>query len=284
MEALDNIYDPSFNLNRLVSIPSQVLLVHFNGSSVQITLDSGATVSYIKSSVVSDLKLNMSPNNQLALLADKKTRMASLGEIDCLVTLGDIQLRLRALVMQNLQADCFGGTTFHADNGIEAKIKEGIIKIHGKYIVKQFNPIYSMPVHPPPAEKLPLPKIPSVSPLEAENLCSNVKLNAISLPVSKVVYPSDYLPLPLKSNPPLSYLSITPSFSEAYDNPNWPPQICQIINGAAMYQNTSTVPLSVQKYAHFRPHPVSISELHDVTPTLSCAEPVKLSSLTTAKS
>ena len=81
----------------------------------------------------------MSPNNQLALLADKKTRMASLGEIDCLVSLNNIQLRLRALVMENLQADCFGGTTFHADNGIEAKIKEGSVIIHGKFAVNQYN-------------------------------------------------------------------------------------------------------------------------------------------------
>ena len=96
----------------------------------------------------------MSPNNQLALLADKKTRMASLGEIDCLVSLNNIQLRLRALVMENLQADCFGGTTFHADNGIEAKIKDGSVIIHGKFAVKQYNSLLELPTHPPPSERI----------------------------------------------------------------------------------------------------------------------------------
>ena len=72
MEVKDYVHDPSFNLNRLVSIPSQMLLVSFNGTPVRITLDSGATVSYIKASIVTDLQLKVSPNNQLALLADKR--------------------------------------------------------------------------------------------------------------------------------------------------------------------------------------------------------------------
>ena len=124
----------------------------FNNSSLNVTLDSGATVSYIKLEIATRLKLTIHPNNQLALLADQKTRMASLGEIDIVVHVNCIQLRLRALVMQDLQADCFGGTTFHVDNQIEAKIKEGVIKLHGKFIVKQSNPQIEMPVFPPPAE------------------------------------------------------------------------------------------------------------------------------------
>ena len=281
MEVKDYVHDPSFNLNRLVSIPSQMLLVSFNGTPVRITLDSGATVSYIKASIVTDLQLKVSPNNQLALLADKKTRMASLGEIDCLVSLGDIQLRLRALVMQNLQADCFGGTTFHADNGIEARIKEGIVKIHGKYVVNQCNPCCDMPVHPPPSETLSSPDVPTALPASKNSPCSSLKLNAVSLPVDAVIYPSDFLSIPLKHNYHLPYVSITPSFPNAYDNPNWTPQICQVINGAAMYKNVSTTPLSVQKYAHFRPHSVTISELQDVTPNPITQETVKLSSVVT---
>ena len=111
--------------NRLVPIPSQILSVEFNQKVLQITLDSGATVSYIRHSEVKRLKLNVAPNNQLALLADRKTRMASMGEVDFDVTLRNINLRPRALVMQDLQADCFGGTTFHIDNEIETDISGG---------------------------------------------------------------------------------------------------------------------------------------------------------------
>ena len=148
-----SIWRPNNNssllLNRLTPIPSQMFLVHFNQHPLRITLDSGATVSYIRMSEVSRLGINVMPNNQLALLADRQTRMASIGEIDVTVQVENINLRLRALVMQNLQADCFGGTTFHVDNEIETKITEGSIRIHNKYVVKQCNPCTNMPVNPP---------------------------------------------------------------------------------------------------------------------------------------
>ena len=115
-----------------------------------ITLDSGATVSFIKLYVVRVLGIPVLPNNQLATLADEKTRMASLGEIDQIVKVGKIFLRFRALVMKHLQADCFGGTTFHVDNNIEPDMVRGEIKIHGKYIVKQANLLPRLPACPPP--------------------------------------------------------------------------------------------------------------------------------------
>ena len=97
-------------------------------------------MSYIKLSKATELDLPIFSNNQLALLADKKTRMASMGEVDFNVKLNNISLRVRALVMKNLQVDCFGGTTFHVDNDIEARIKTGTISIQGKYTVHQSNP------------------------------------------------------------------------------------------------------------------------------------------------
>ena len=90
----------------------------YRGKPFEITLDSGATTSYIKHDVALSLSLTITPNNQLALLADHKTRIASLGEVDFNVTLGTVVMRVRALVMKNLQAQCFGGTTFHVDNDI----------------------------------------------------------------------------------------------------------------------------------------------------------------------
>ena len=90
---------------------------------LEITLDSGATVSYIKLSKAVSLGLTILPNHQLALLADEKTRMASIGEVDFQVFLNSICMRVRALVMKNLQVECFGGTTFHVDNDIQARIK-----------------------------------------------------------------------------------------------------------------------------------------------------------------
>ena len=142
------------SLNRLASIPSQMLRVSYSDKHLEITLDSGATVSYLRYNQAIYLGIDILPNYHLALLANQKTRMASLGEVDFVVSFNGIQLRLRALVMKNLQADCFGGTTFHADNGIEPKIKDGTIILHGKYTVQQSNPFLQLPLYPPPSETL----------------------------------------------------------------------------------------------------------------------------------
>ena len=268
-------YDPSPSLNRLLSIPSQVLRVLVNGQYLDITLDSGATVSYIRHDEAISLGVSILPNNQLALLADQKTRMASLGEVDFIVTVSNIQMRLRALVMRNLQAHCFGGTTFHVDNGIEAKIKEGTVTIHGKYTVYQANPFNNMPVFPPPSEKV---SGVHEAPNSAEKCgLSNSfvkkhhllkpRLHAISLPPSPVIFPSESLQIPIPNGATAaSHLSITPSFPDALDDLSWSPQICEVVNGYAVYRNFSDAPIMAPDYAHFRPHSVLIMNMTEATP------------------
>ena len=264
-------YDPSPNLNRLTSIPSQTLLVSYKDRTFSITLDSGATVSYLKLSVAQALGLKIAPNNQLALLADQKTRMASMGEVDFNVSMGSVQMRVRALIMKNLQAQCFGGTTFHADNDIETRIKSGTVKIHGRFLVDQSNPHELKETFPPPSEQLPHQCLLTDSPITATNFspypeADVCNINAVSLPYDAVTYPSDFLKIPLPSNATSSsYVSISPNFPLAYENEQWRPQICQVLNGAALYENTSDLPLIAKKYSHFKPHLVSVNALHEVS-------------------
>ena len=330
----------SSTLGRIIPIPSQVLSVKYNSQNLQITLDSGATVSYIKQRKVADLNLTVHPNNQLALLADKQTRMASLGEVDFIAELEgtNVQLRLRALVMKNLQTECFGGTTFHVDNSIEANIKSGTISIHGKFLVRQHNSYPDISVFPPPCQevspsclsvqcpqKIHPDSEPCNSPHQLEghrnlsyhsethrNLSHQLEghrnlshhsethrnlshqteshrnlshrtethrnlshqteiphrqssLRAISLPNDSLVLPLDHLPIPLPSETIASHMSITPSFPAAIDNKSWAPQICEIINGKALYQNLSDQPLIARKFSHFRPHSVTVHELADLS-------------------
>ena len=294
----------------MIPIPSQILQVTLNSGILQITLDTGATVSYIRLDKVLSLSLTVHPNNQLALLADQKTRMASLGEVDYIVTLGNIQMRLRALVMKNLQAPCFGGTTFHADNNIQAIVKTGKIIIHGKYSVEQFNPMQVLPLFPPPSEQIvpsvtssaictatpvhleeynsvanavPKPSPPSLNEVqhEVKHELSNPNFNAISLPTASVTFPSDFLSIPLSSSLlNINYISISPSFPSAYDSDQWSPQICEVIDGHAMFKNFSTDPLIATKYSHFKPHQVSTHNLVDVVPEVSVSRRRPLVSIT----
>ena len=86
-------------------VPGQALSVHYNNVPFTIDLDSGATVGFIRQDIAQQLDLNIKENGQYARLADKKTQMKSLGEVDILVTESTTQdaiLRLRALVVKEL--------------------------------------------------------------------------------------------------------------------------------------------------------------------------------------
>ena len=140
-------------LSAISPVPGQSLKISFKGISFLIQLDSGATVSFIRWATAKKLGCNIGPNGQLALLADQKTRMQSLGEINILVTTENFVLRLRALVVNDLQVEAYAGTTFHVDNGVKADISSGLISLHrGLATVKQYNPMVGgRPIpHPPP--------------------------------------------------------------------------------------------------------------------------------------
>ena len=145
-------------LNSITPVPCQSFLVKYQNNTFPLHLDSGATVSFIKLQLAQSLNVTIYPNGQLAQLADEQTRMQSLGEINILITTNNkILLRLRALVVKQLQVGCYGGTTFHVDNGIEANISSGKISLHnGNFEIMQYNKFATggPPAQPPPAQTI----------------------------------------------------------------------------------------------------------------------------------
>ena len=133
------------SLNRITPVPSQIFTAYYNKSPLNLTLDTGATVSFIKSSIVDQLKIPVQPNNQLALLVDSETRLHSMGEIDIKLNRGKFSVRFRALVVQKLQCDMFAGQTFHLDNDVQPRILTRTIKFHNKFVVFQTNENASLP-------------------------------------------------------------------------------------------------------------------------------------------
>ena len=105
--------------------------------------------------------------------------------------------------MKNLQAQCFGGTTFHADNDIETRIKTGTVSIHGHFIVEQSNPYHAKEIFPPPFEQISSTLPHQLSESKMSHSSSQENLNAVSLPLTAVTYPSDFLEIPL----PKKYMS-----------------------------------------------------------------------------
>jgi hypothetical protein len=67
---------------------------------------------------------------------------------------GDAVLRVRALVVEHLSAECYGGQTFHLDNNVVDNIRTGNISLHGgRYVVKGDSCLTPRP-HPPPAQSV----------------------------------------------------------------------------------------------------------------------------------
>ena len=69
-------------LNFLTLVPSLKLQVKKGMESFDITLDSGATVSFCTPALASRLNLQIKPNSQLALLADQRYQVQSKGEVN----------------------------------------------------------------------------------------------------------------------------------------------------------------------------------------------------------
>ena len=55
-------------LSRITPVSSQVLTVFYNSMPINITLDSGATTSFITEQLCQKLKIHILPNHQLARL------------------------------------------------------------------------------------------------------------------------------------------------------------------------------------------------------------------------
>jgi hypothetical protein len=175
---------------------------------------------------VSRLNIPILPNNQLALLADDKTKMASLGEIDITLNRGQISCRFRALVMKTLQADAFGGTTFHEDNDIQGRIKTRQIKIHNKFLLLQTN------------DTLPLPQ-------------TSPNHTFVRTSAAIVLHPDSEAHLPATANHPN-----TPTISVIPDPPNSsiPPTICNtpLPGDPILYRNNGNSPIFIPAKTTFK--------------------------------
>ena len=81
----------------------------------------------------------------MAKLGDGCTLLASLGEIDIVLTRNKWSVRLRAIVVEKLSSEIYGGMTFLMDNDIQTRPLTGEIKVLGKYTVYQTNTLMAPP-------------------------------------------------------------------------------------------------------------------------------------------
>ena len=216
--------------------PSQVLATSFNNKKLPITLDSGATISFIREDIATSLNIPIQPNSQSATLADKCTTIVAIGEINVIVYFQQCPLKLQALVVADLQAPCFGGTNFHVDNHVVPDLKLGTIMIRGQ-TYQQSNTYWRS--GEPEAMKI------------NKHTARSTSSRSLQVKEANVMVPGGEISIPLLEHYDDDQIFITPTFSGA-DPLEWMGQICQISNNQAQYVNKTRSVLKSPKYAHFQ--------------------------------
>ena len=219
---LKDNYNFSSNLtcNYIQPIPTQTLTVQdSNNKNVHLDLDSGATVSYAKLSTVQAHGFKIKPNSQLSNLADGKTKLMSLGEINETFSRNSWSVKFHAIVCKDLHCDFVAGNNFMKSNSIIQDLNAKSISVHKKFVVSETSKSLILPTEP------------------NNLLLQNSHLNVI-LPGQKVD-----LQVPHKDD---TILAIQPWHQNQQQE--WPqPQICSVKNGRISVQNDSIEPIHVKK-------------------------------------
>lgn len=218
----NNLYNSrnSPECNFIMPVPTQTLTVQdASNLNVHLDLDTGATVSYAKLKSVLSHGFKIRPNNQLSNLADGRTKMAAVGEIDEIFTRNNWQVRFQAIVTKDLHCDFVAGNNFIKHNGIIQDINNKTIKVHNKYTVAETNKLLIMPTTP------------------HNHLIQNNHVN--------VLLPGQHLMCSVPHHE-ATVVSVEPWFQNK--NTSWPmPQLCTVSNGHINLVNNLSTPLHISK-------------------------------------
>ena len=215
-------FSKSPTCNFIQPIPSQTLSVQdINNKDIHLDLDSGATVSYAKLSSVLAHGFKIKPNSQLSNLADGKTKLPSIGEIDEMLYRNSWSVRLHAIVTKNLHCEFVAGNNFIKENSVIQDLNSKTISVHKKYTIAETSKSLILPTQP------------------NNLLVQNNHLNVI-LPGQEV-----NLPVPHQEH---TVLAVQPWHQNKNDL--WPePQLCAVQNGQICIKNNLPEPVQVKDTA-----------------------------------
>ena len=218
----------------LIPQASQILTVFKKDKSpIHITLDGGATGSFVKLDYAIKNKFKIWNNNQSAGLADNITNVKCVGYVEEIFYRDNWSVSFKGLVCENLKADIYGGQPFLVDNDIIQRSARNIITVHGKYTVMQTNPV-----------------IPATQPGSAA-LITLAKLNI----EKTVLYPGQSIKIPIPSIITTEKVVIEPRVENKIDS--WPaPFIADNIDGYAKIVNEEEDPIILPNDVNL----ISISE------------------------
>ena len=182
----------------------------------------------------------------MAKLGDGCTMLASVGEVDVTFNRDKWTVRFRAIVVEKLNCEIYGGMTFMIDNDISVRPKVGEIKVHNKYTVYQTNMLMSPPqikttelksfTVKPPKKVL----FSSISPIWSDKAKTDQDRETVGSFLD-VILPSEFH----------QDKFVVVESNDENCLKDWPPtQLCEVNKGSISIQNTSGKPISIPKDIH----------------------------------
>ena len=211
------------NCFRVVSYPSQTISAYHCEKVVHITLDSGATVSFVTLAEASRLGMNVQKASQLVSQADGETKLHVMGEVHTTLTRGDIKFIFNALVVKKLNdATILAGMNFLIENEINQEPFKHRITVKGKYSIEETPSQFVYP---------------------ADFKCSRtVKIKQIA-----PLFPGATLELQLPNQLPPNSKFIVDSTDHANKDKYWLCQEVQAVNRTIKIENVTSKPIILGK-------------------------------------
>ena len=200
-------------------------------------MDCGATVSFIVKKLCLSLGLTIKPNGQLIKLGDGCTTLASVGEIDAIFIRDKWTVRFRAIVVEQLNSQIYGGMTFLCDNDISFRATTGEIKILNKHVVFQTNMLMQPPQLKAIVNTSKIVKFPKnkVVPPQLSSLWDDLVESNSVLQIETDNYVSIKLPTEMHS---LGTVFVKPRHENKLQD--WPPmQLLEVIKGSINIENNT---------------------------------------------
>ena len=115
------------------TVPSAIFSVFYNDAVLHLTIDSGCTGNIIRLNVVERLHILMKPTKIKAKLADGKTYLEVVGEIEINLTRGKTCFKFEVIVVKELGPDVLAGTPFLKDNDVMTYFVNEFVIVQKKF-------------------------------------------------------------------------------------------------------------------------------------------------------
>ena len=200
-----------------------MISTYFQKKVVHVTLDSGATVSFITTAEASRLGMKIQKASQLANQADGETKMHVVGEVHEAFTRGAITFTFNALVVKKLNdATILAGMNFLFENEVSQEPYKHRITVKDKYYIEETPSQFIYPKDAPISQTV------------------NIKRVA-------VLHPNEFYEINLPKHYPSNTKFVVDSSDQANSDQTWLSQEVHAVNRSLKIKNETSKPIILGK-------------------------------------